>query len=84
MDKDIKEIRDLISEFYNLTGINLYRYLDPLIIKLNGFGIDIIAFDDYLHSKFGDYEKMVGSMKDLLKLRYGDRASEIFETLIKI
>lgn len=45
--------------------------------------IDVLAFDDYLHEKWGDYETEHGwSMKQCIKEHYGKDAAKFFESLI--
>lgn len=35
--------------------------------------LDIFAFDDFLHSKYGAYEEKEISMKELIKKEYGQK-----------
>ena len=37
---------------------------------------DVLKFDDYVHEKYGDYEKRGKSLKDMFKEIFGDKIKE--------
>ena len=38
--------------------------------------LDIFAFDDFLHSKYGEYEEQGKSMHDVVLEHYGEKVAE--------
>lgn len=74
--------REMIKRFKEITGINLFNYIDTILLKMGVFSIDIIAFDDFLHSKYGIYENDGMSMKEFITSKFGEEASNIIEKMI--
>ena len=73
------------SEFHRIFGIGFHHFLDPLASMAEGkLCIDLLHFDVWLHSKWGAYDegKSAMSMKELLRSKYSERASELIESLI--
>ena len=73
---------ELKDEFYKITNINLFNFIDTLLFKMGIITIDVLAFDDFILRKYGDYMKDRLSMSDFIRLKFGDRAVEIIEKMI--
>lgn len=41
--------------------------------------LDLYAFDDYLHLKYGDYEKEGKSMRDMFQMIFEDDTEEVLK-----
>jgi hypothetical protein len=77
----IPKASDYFHKFFPEKPIN--EFLDPLLSYINKSPkIDIGKFDDYIHSKHGDYEKKKLSMGDVLEKHYGKEAKDFIESLI--
>lgn len=74
---------ELNQFFYRVFGIYVDQFYDPLTsIISNRIIIDIIKFDEWLHSKYGNYEDNGMSMEDLVREHYGVRGVELIKDLI--
>lgn len=72
---------DYFHKFFPEKPIN--EFLDPLLSYINKSPkIDIGKFDDFIHSKHGDYEKQNLNMGEVLELHYGKDAKVFIEGLI--
>ena len=85
----MKEHQKLLKEFYNLTRISI-PYDGLLSIATNCIQIDIFKFDELLASKDKEYNAdectykgKPTSMGEYIKIKFGNRAYEIIETLLK-
>lgn len=74
--------KEMIKRFKEITDINLFNYMDTILLKMGVFSIDIIAFDDFLHSEYGIYENDGMSMKEFITSKFGEEASNIIEKMI--
>lgn len=63
---------------------NAGRFLDPLaIMSGKRVALDILAFDDWLHEKHGEYETTAGqSMRECIAANYSPEAAAFVESLI--
>lgn len=85
MKYSIDEYPIVSLEFHRIFGKGFHHFLDPLASMTEGkLCIDPIYFDVWLHSKWGAYDegKSAMSMKELLRSKYSERASELIESLI--
>lgn len=70
-------------KFAKLFEVSIGDFYDPLLSLLFGrWMIDLIRFDQYLHSKFGNYEAEGLSMEEFVTMRFGNEASKLLEDLI--
>lgn len=83
-DKDVSfnDKKEMIKRFKEITNINLFNYIDTVLLKMGVFSIDIIAFDDFLHSEYGIYENDGMSMKEFITNKFGKEASDIINKII--
>lgn len=52
------------------------RFIDQTLLMATGqCTLDVIAFDDYLHAKYGDYEERGLSMSEVIREKFGLDAS---------
>ena len=52
------------------------RFIDTLVLQVTGqCTLDVLAFDDYLHAKYGDYEERGLSMAEVIREKFGLDAS---------
>ena len=71
--------QDFIKTFHT----SIVNFYDPLMSYVNQkFTLRLCAFDDYLHSQFGDYEDQKLSMKDVVDKYYGTAGINLIEKLI--
>lgn len=78
--KDRSEVKNLFHEYFHT---DFGRFYDGLMsVILNHLSIDIIKFDNYLQSKFGDYISENKSMEDIIIEKYGEKANEFINNLI--
>lgn len=62
---------------------NAGRFLDPLAIQCGKrVAIDVLALDDWLHEKHGEYENDGLSMADCISKYYGEAAKTFIQSLI--
>lgn len=71
-----RKIKSHSSEFFKTFSVQLSKFTDPYT------GFNIVAFDDYLQNKYGNYEDNKTSMADFIKKKYGMRAVKLIENLI--
>jgi len=81
--QDIHENREVFYDAYKLFHktfrLTFHDFMDFNMSKIARKPIlDIYKFEDWLHGKFGDYEKEKLSTLDVLKINYGE------ETALKI
>ncbi len=63
--------------------VSLNMFLERELMLLLGKPIiNIVKFDDWLHEKFGNYEKQELSMKDIITKHYDKFAASQIEELI--
>lgn len=59
------------------------RFLDPLAIQMGKrVAVDVLALDDWLHEKHGEYENDGLSMAECISKHYGGPAAELVQALI--
>jgi hypothetical protein len=51
-----------------------------LALQQGKFAFDPIAFDEFLHREFGEYEQHGKSMEDIVTEKYGKGAAELLES----
>lgn len=62
---------------------NAGRFLDTLAIQCGKrVAIDVLAFDDWMHEKHGEYEGAGLSMSDCIATHYGESARAFIHSLI--
>lgn len=62
---------------------NAGRFIDALMLQIKREPVlDILAFDDWLHAKHGEYEKDGLSMADCIAKHYGEPAKNFIQSLI--
>ncbi len=62
---------------------NAGRFLDTLAIQCGKrVALDIMAFDEWLHGRHGEYENDGLSMADCIAKHYGEPARKFVESLI--
>ena len=79
-----KEYEELANVFENISGINLCKFIDKLLlIMTNGdWALDVIKFDDFLITKYKyDIEKH-GSTFDFIENKWGKESVDIIKQLI--
>lgn len=70
-------------KFAKLFEVSIGDFYDPwLSLCLGHWVIDLLKFDEYLHSKYGNYEDKGLSMDEFITIRFGKEASELLEDLI--
>lgn len=78
----MKNVYELGNKFYKYFGIKP-KLDNNMTILLNKPVLDMFEFDNFLHTKYGDYENEGLSMYDIIKNNYGDSAvafaKDIFE-----
>ena len=73
----------LKKDFQQLFKMSFVDYYDSLVSWVSGkYSIDVVRFDDALHSRFGDYENRGLSMRDLVLEQYGRAALDCLEGLL--
>ena len=78
-----KDWAKLRCDFIDTFDMSIVDFYDPLMSWVFGkFQIDIIKFDNRLHSKFGEYENNGLSMKDVIIKEYGKFGLTLIEQLI--
>ncbi|MDR2556774.1 MAG: hypothetical protein LBC49_03570 [Bacteroidales bacterium] len=79
----ISEISNARADFGRLFELPLGEFLDNYVGFLtHRICIDIVAFDNYLHKLYGDYEDAGFSMQDLIIEKYGIEADAVLNKLI--
>jgi len=74
--KRFHNIKSHSSEFFKTFSVQLSKFTNPFT------GFNIVAFDDYLQKRYGNYEDNKTSMADFIKKEYGMRAVKLIENLI--
>ncbi|MBQ8049079.1 MAG: hypothetical protein IJ271_05440 [Bacteroidales bacterium] len=73
----------LKRKFSRLFEVSIGNLYDPTLSLCSGrWVIDIIKFDKYLHSKFGNYEEQGLSMGEFVAARFGNEALQLLEELL--
>lgn len=74
-----KKYNEYRREFFDTFKVALSTYWD------NMFGFDIVAFDAYLVTKYGNFTEDEGlSTRDVVVREYGEGAAKLIESLIDI
>jgi len=93
-DDDIKrkkesEIPFMLHEHHNVAKLfrfyfkTNFAFYDPIISSsTKKVSIDLLKFDDWLHSIHGEYEDKGYSMETFIKEEYGNEACLFFKRLI--
>jgi len=73
----------LKTDFGRLFRISIADCYDSVLSWVSGrFMVDIVAFDERLHLRHGDYEDAGLSMEGLIAKEYGPDAAELIKQLI--
>lgn len=73
----------LKKDFQRLFRMPFGDFYDSLVSWVSGkYCIDVVRFDDALHSRFGEYERRGLSMRDLVLQEYGRAALDCLEGLL--
>lgn len=73
----------LKQDFQNVFGLSMVDLYDPLMSWIEQrFCIDLVSFDAYLHSRFGEYENSNRSMEDIIRENYGPDGLKLINVLI--
>lgn len=75
-----KNIIIKIKNFSDLTGINLFKFIDKDLLPICTT-IDIIKLDDYLHKRYPHYKQDM-SMSEFIEQEFGRKAKNILLNLI--
>lgn len=71
------------DEFEGIFGIKFSKVHDKLMsVVFRLVIIDIFAFDDWLHEKYGNYEEEGKSMRDIVTEHYGEKGMKMILNLI--
>ena len=71
------------TDFYNSFGISIKIFYDGFATMIfKRVQIDPFKFDEFLHKKYGEYEKENKSMGDIIVEKYGKYALKVFEMLL--
>lgn len=77
------EVHIVEQKFRKYFGVSFQKFYDGILsIVCKHLMIDILKFDDWLHSQFGNYEDEGKSMRDIIHEKYGDNAVELIKNLI--
>ncbi len=69
--------------FYRYFNTGYGDFYDGLMTVLTGtIRVDIVKFDEWLHSQAGDYEERGLSMAEAVTERYGAEAMEFLDKLL--
>jgi len=80
------------KEFFDITKIQPWKFKDNVMMAATGkFQLDIITFDNYLALRDADYsnekctykEHKDVSLSKYLTLKWGERANQIIDEMIK-
>ena len=75
------EIGKLMKKFF---GCLPYEFLDKILFSCTGqYWLDVLAFDDFLHKKFGDYDVNGMSMSECIQKEYGDEALALIDMTLE-
>jgi len=83
--REIPKLREMMNQWDDEFNKIFHLHVNYFAGRLVLFGIadfDVAKFDDYLH-KLGYQEEKDGSMKNYITKRWGKRACELIEELIK-
>lgn len=73
----------LKKDFQQLFKMPFGDFYDPLLSLVSGkYTIDAIRFDEALHVRFGQYEDLGLSMRDLVLVKYGRTALNCLESIL--
>lgn len=75
-----KNIIIKIKNFSDLTGINLFKFIDDDFLPVYTT-IDIAKLDDYLHKRYPHYKQDM-SMNEFIEQEFGKEAKNILLNLI--
>lgn len=76
-------IQKVADEFEGIFGIKFSKVHDKLMsVVFRLVIIDIFAFDDRLHEKYGNYEEEGKSMRDIVTEHYGEKGMKMILNLI--
>lgn len=81
--QDRYQIQKVADEFEGIFGIKFSKVHDKLMsVVFRLVIIDIFAFDDWLHEKYGNYEEEGKSMRDIVTEHYGEKGMKMILNLI--
>lgn len=70
-------------KFQNYFGVSFKPFYDGVVsVFFKCLILDILKFDDWLHSQFGQYEDTGKSMRDIVLEKYGEDAFRLIKSLI--
>jgi hypothetical protein len=71
------------KDFRRVFGTDIVPFYDgPTTVAFCRICIDIAAFDEWLHRRFGDYEDRGLSMRDVVIENYGIEGDKLLDKLI--
>jgi len=71
------------NDFYDAFSISIKHFYDGLCTFLFGqIQIDIFKFDEYLHKKYGEYEREGKSLNDIVTEHYGAKGLKVLIALL--
>jgi len=70
------------KRFRELFNIPMNMFYNGFLIAFGNYSIDIIRLDDYMKRHRGYKEEKHGSLKDFIKLQYGEEASKLIEEVL--
>lgn len=79
----LHKIRQVADDFESIFGVKFSKFHDKtLTVVFRVAVIDIFAFDDWLHEKYGEYEDEGKSMRDIVTEHYGEKGAKMILNLI--
>jgi len=79
----ISEIAKVRTDFERVFHTKFTPFYDGIwTVAFQKICIDIIKFDDWLHSKYGDYETDNKSMQEIVIEHYGTEGDELIIELL--
>ena len=80
--RSMPEFAMLMKNYFGIKAAN--KFIDTTMTQIfDRIVLDIIAFDDFLHEKHGEYEEEQGiSMSELITKEYGAAANSFIDQMI--
>lgn len=69
-----------MRELFGITDAG--RFMDLVFVQLHEVKLDVLAFDDWLHEKHGQYEDDGLSMREAIAKHYSEAAAAFVESLL--
>lgn len=70
----IYEFHTGMRKHFDLKGESASKFLDRTFLRMKKASLDLFAFDDWLHEKFGEYEDEGKSMSDIIEEKFSKEA----------